>query len=159
MPGCGLRPCLAASRRGSMRVDREVAAHVMQLELPQRLAIMGITGLAALSVTHWLRAHVHDPAPAISFVLGCMPNLAAAFAMPLILATFTARTSKAPITQASRRAFLGVLVFTTLGLLGWELVQTRSSNFVFDTNDVIATVVGAALALATYRWLARRHAA
>lgn len=131
----------------------------MQLEVPQRLSILGIAGLAALSATHWLRGNVHDPAPALSFVLGCMPNLAAAFAMPLILATFTARTSKAPITQASRRAYLGILAFTTLGLLGWELVQTRSSNFVFDLNDVIATGVGAALAFVAYSVLVRRYAA
>lgn len=141
-----------------MLVDREVEP-LMQLELPQRLSITGIAGLVALSVTHWLRANVHDPAPALSFVLGCMPNLAAAFAMPLIMATFTARTSKPPITQVSRRAYLGVLAFTTLGLLGWELVQTRSARFVFDVNDIAATFVGAVLAFFAYGWLVRRQTA
>ena len=84
----------------------------MQFELPQRLSATGIIGLAALSATHWLRENVSDPGPVLSFVLGVMPNLAAAFAMPLILAGFKPRTSDAPMTKVSRFCLLlGSLIY------------------------------------------------
>ena len=113
-------------------------------------------GLAALSATHWLRDHVAEPGPVLALALGVMPNLAAAFAMPLILASFTPRASRAPVTKASRLAFGLIACFTTLGLCGWELVQTRSDRFVFDVNDLLATGLGTVLAGLVYAALARR---
>jgi hypothetical protein len=79
-----------------------------------------------------------------------MPSLAAAFAMPLILASFAPQVSTPK--QASRPpAVCGlILVFTTLGLLGWEVVQTRSAAFVFDVYDILATLVGSLLALLAF---------
>ncbi|MBS1108806.1 MAG: hypothetical protein H6Q88_798 [Anaeromyxobacteraceae bacterium] len=126
----------------------------MLVNLPQRLSISGMGGLALLSATHWMRKNVSDPAPVLSFALGVMPNLAAAFAMPLILAACVPRISSVPITANSRRRYLGMLLFTTFGLCGWELVQTRSDRFVFDAYDLLATGLGSTLA-----WLAfRAHA-
>jgi hypothetical protein len=128
----------------------------MQLELPQRLSATGMIGLAALSVTHWLRENVSDPEPVVAFALGVMPNVAAAFAMPLILAGFSPRTSRAPVTEASRFAYLGVLSLTTFGLWGWELIQARSERLVFDVFDILATVFGSVLAYIAFGWHARR---
>jgi hypothetical protein len=127
----------------------------MQLELPPRLSATGIIGLAALSATHWLRENVADPGPVLALALGVMPNLAAAFAMPLILASFTPRTSRPPITEVSRVAYLWVLLFTTCGLWGWELIQTRSERFVFDVYDILATGCGSLLAYIAFGWHAR----
>jgi hypothetical protein len=127
----------------------------MQIGLPQRLSITGIVGLAALSGTHWMRANISGPAPVLGFALGVMPNLAAAFAMPLILASFLPRTSSIPVTVSSSRMYLWVLLFTTCGLCGWELVQTRSDRFVFDAYDILATGVGSLLAYLAFGWHAR----
>jgi glycopeptide antibiotics resistance protein len=127
----------------------------MKLELPFRLSATGMIGLAVLSATHWLRENTSVPAPAFSFVLGIMPNLAAAFAMPLILASFSPHTSRKPITKSSRHRYSRVLLFTTLGLCGWELIQTRSNRFVFDVYDILATGFGSALAYFAFCWHAR----
>lgn len=113
----------------------------------------GMGGLAALSATHWMRKNVSDPAPVLSFALGVMPNLAAAFAMPLILAGIVPRISSDPVTVSSRRAYLWMLLFTTFGLCGWELVQTRSDRFVFDVHDLLATGLGSFLAYLAFGWL------
>lgn len=118
----------------------------MQFELPHRLSATGMIGLAALSATHWLRANLTYPGPIIRFALDVMPNLAAAFAMPLILASFRPSTSQSPITPASRLAYNWLLAFTTIGLCGWEIIQIRNSNFVFDINDILATGLGSILA-------------
>ena len=127
----------------------------MKLELPYRLSATGMIGLSALSATHWLREHTSAPGPVLSFVLGVMPNLAAAFAMPLILASFSPRTSGTPVTKSSRFRYSWVVLFTTLGLCGWELIQTRSNRFVFDVYDMLATGLGSALAYLAFSWNAR----
>jgi len=128
----------------------------MQHELSLRLSATGIIGLAALSATHWLRENAADPGPTLAFALGVMPNLAAAFAMPLVLASIAPRTSRAPITVASRLTYRWILSFTTLGLCGWELIQTRSDRFVFDIYDILATGIGSILAYIAFAWHARR---
>ena len=127
----------------------------MKLELPYRLSATGMIGLAALSATHWLRENTSAPGPVLSFALGVMPNLAAAFAMPLILASFSPHTSRTPITKSSRLRYSSVLLFTTLGLCGWELIQTQSNRFVFDVYDILATGLGSALAYFVFSWHAR----
>jgi hypothetical protein len=128
----------------------------MQIGLPLRLSTTGIVGLAALSATHWMRENISDPPPLLAFALGVMPNLAAAFAMPLVLASFFPHTSGVPVTVQSRRTYLWILLFTALGLLGWELVQTRSERFVFDAYDILATGFGSILAYLAFGWHVRR---
>jgi hypothetical protein len=123
--------------------------------ISQRLALTGMGGLAALTGTQWLREHVRDPAPAAGFALGVMPNLAAAFAMPLVLASFFPSISGTPITVRSRRTYTWILAFTLTGLCGWEFVQTRSERFVFDLNDLVATVLGSLFAYGAFAWHAR----
>ena len=124
--------------------------------LSQSLSITGMGGLAALSATHWMRKNISDPAPVLAFALGVMPNLAAAFAMPLILASLVPSISRIPVTAGSRRAYAWILLFTSAGLCGWELVQTRSDRFVFDVHDLLATGLGSFLAYIAFGWHARR---
>jgi glycopeptide antibiotics resistance protein len=112
----------------------------------------GMGGLAALSATHWMRENISDPAPILAFALGVLPNLAAAFAMPLILASFVPLISRMPIMVRSRRTYLWLLLFTMFGLCGWELVQTRSDRFVFDVYDILATGLGSFLAYLAFGW-------
>jgi hypothetical protein len=123
--------------------------------ISQRLALTGMGGLAALTATQWLREHVRDPAPAMAFALGVMPNLAAAFAMPLVLASFFPSISRIPITVRSQRMYTWLLAFTLIGLCGWEFVQTRSERFVFDLSDIGATVLGSLSAYGVFAWQAR----
>ena len=127
----------------------------MKMELRYRLSATGMIGLAALSATHWLRENISDAGPFVSFVLGVMPNLAAAFAMPLILASIFPHISRKPITRRSRLRYVWMLLFTTLGLCGWELIQMRSNRFVFDIYDILATGLGSALAYSAFSWHSR----
>jgi hypothetical protein len=124
----------------------------MQMSLPLRLSTTGIVGLAALSAVQWLRENIADPAPVLEFVLGVMPNFAAAFAMPLVLASFFPSTSGTPVTVRSRRAYLWILLFTTVGLFGWEFLQARSESLVFDVYDLLATALGSCVAYLAFGW-------
>lgn len=111
-----------------------------------------MAGLAALSATHWLREHVLNPSPVLAFVLGVLPNLAAAFSMPLILASLVPLSSGPSDTAQGRRTYVWILAFTTAGLCSWEFIQARSNRFVFDTNDLVATACGSILAYLAFRW-------
>lgn len=124
----------------------------MKMPLKQRLSITGMAGLAALSATHWMRENVLDPSPVLAFALGVLPNLSAAFAMPLILASLVPASSAAPDPAQGRRTYRWILAFTTLGLCAWEFIQARSDQFVFDTNDLVATACGSGLAYLAFRW-------
>lgn len=92
----------------------------------------------------------------LAYVMGVMPNLAAAFAMPLVLASFFRRTSEHPSAARSVHAFLITLLFTAVGLCTWEVVQARSERFWFDVHDLGATGLGSLLAYLGYRWLVWR---
>jgi glycopeptide antibiotics resistance protein len=75
--------------------------------------------------------------------------------MPLILASLVPLPSGAPDSAQARRAYLWIVAFTALGLCAWEFIQARSNRFVFDTNDLVATVCGSALAYLAFRWHVR----
>lgn len=122
----------------------------MRLALPTSLSLAGVLGLALLSGTHWARDSIPHPGATLAFALGVLPNLAAAFAMPLILASFLPSISGMPRDKSARRRFVLLLSLTTLGLCAWEMIQTLSERFYFDVNDLAATLVGAILAFGTY---------
>jgi hypothetical protein len=121
-----------------------------------RLSVTGMTGLALLTGTHWLRENILEQAAVLTWVLGSMPNLSAAFAMPLIFASFKRIESLAQITHRTDRSFMWILLFTTMGLLTWELMQSGNERFVFDVNDIIATGLGALFAYIAYVWIAKK---
>lgn len=128
----------------------------MSLPFQTRLSITGMAGLAALSATHWLRRNILVPGDVLGFVLGVLPNLAAGFAMPLIVSSIVPGVSRATDTIHARSNFLRVLLVTTAGLFAWEVLQARSARFVFDPFDLAATVLGATLAFIAFRIHARR---
>lgn len=140
----------------TVSLNTEPAVDPMQIPLPQRVSITGMAGLAALSTTHWIRGKDLDLSPVLAFVLGVMPNLAASFAMPLILASILPLPWQAPDSLKLRRTFLWTLAFTTSGLCGWEFFQMQSNRFVFDTSDLLATGIGSFLAYLAFRWLVGR---
>lgn len=127
----------------------------MRLSLSTRLSLAGMLGLAMLSATHWARAAFPKPGAGLGFLLGVLPNFTAGFAMPLILASMLPSVSGGPGALTANRRFLLLLLVTSLGLCAWEVIQARSERFVFDPNDIAATLLGAMVAFLIYRWLIR----
>jgi glycopeptide antibiotics resistance protein len=124
----------------------------MKISFAVRLALVGMLGLALLNATHWVRANIPVTTPLFQYFIGVSPNLAAGYAMPLILASFLPKIANN--TQGeSRKAFLRVSVFTTLGLITWEFIQIFGPSFYFDIHDIAATLIGALLAFLSYLWL------
>lgn len=118
-----------------------------------RFALAGMAGLACLSLTHWARGHYAAFGPTVQYALGILPNLAAAFAMPLILTSFLATDRTGAERAVSPRQFGFVAAFTCSGLVAWEFCQISRPPFRFDGDDIVATCVGTMLAALVFRRL------
>ena len=117
------------------------------------LAAMGMLGLALLGSTQWARENISTTNNWFQFFLGVSPNIAAGYAMPLILASFIDKVVKNENRNEALKTYLFISIFTTFGLIAWEFIQFHSKNLHFDTNDIIATFIGAFLAFTLYLWL------
>ena len=120
-----------------------------------RLSSMGMLGLALLSSTQWARENISSTNTLFQFFLGVSPNIAAGYAMPLILASFIEKVAKNENKNEARKTYLLVSAFTTFGLIVWEFIQVNSKNLYFDTNDIVATFIGTFLAYISYQWLTK----
>jgi hypothetical protein len=126
----------------------------MKIAFEVRLAAMSMLGLGLLNATHWARGNFAVTNSIFEFLLGIAPNVAAGYAMPLILASFMPKVAKNENKDEARKIYLFVSAFTTFGLIAWEFIQVNSKNLYFDTNDIVATFVGTLLAYVSYLWLA-----
>jgi len=124
-----------------------------------RYGLVGIGALALLSLVHRLR-EVHAEVPPIaSFLIGVMPNVAAAIAMPFVFIGIWAEQHPDAATATLWRWFLAAEIVSFAGLIAWELLQLGPTGLVFDVNDLAATLVGTMIALALFRGMTPRYGA
>ena len=127
----------------------------MKISFAVLMSAMGMLGLVLLSSTQWARENVSSNNSLFQFFLGVSPNIAAGYAMPLILASFTQKVVKNENKSEARKIYLFVSAFTTFGLIAWEFIQVNSKNLYFDTNDIVSTFIGTFLAYIAYLWLSK----
>lgn len=111
-----------------------------------RYGVAGVGALALLSLVHWLRGRPVPAEPIPTYLVGIVPNLAAAIAITFVLLSIWADQSKDAPYAAARRWFVACAAVSASGLVAWEFVQRTSARFVFDPHDVGATLVGTAVA-------------
>lgn len=127
------------------------------MKLPFRYGITGIGALAALSVVHWLRGMEFSRGDVSAYLLGVSPNLCAAIAITFVVLSIWADQQKLIEYPAARRWFLIAAAISGLGLIGWEVAQRTMDSFVFDSNDMIATLVGLAFSGAIFHLVTPRN--
>ncbi len=118
-----------------------------------RYASTGIAALAVLSLGHWARAAGVFASPVATFILGVLPNVAAAVAIPSITAGALADMRKDRQVPIDLRTFTMLNLGSVAGLVAWEFVQRGRLSLRFDPADLVATVAGAAVA----QWAFRRQ--
>ncbi|QJR37647.1 hypothetical protein [Gemmatimonas groenlandica] len=111
-----------------------------------RYALVGISALAVLSLVSWARRVRFSGAESVMYLMGVLPNVAAAIAIPFILLGIWADQQPNASYDRTRRAFVVVLVGTGVLLVAWEFVQLTSRGLVFDPHDLVATCIGLGLA-------------
>lgn len=107
-----------------------------------RYGLAGIGALALLSLVHWLRGRPVPDEPIFAYLLGVLPNLAAAIAITFVLLSIWADQNQDAPNAAARLWFAAFAAGSASGLIGWEMVQRTSARLVFDPHDIGATLIG-----------------
>ena len=126
------------------------------MKLSIRYGLVSIGALATLSFVHWARERPKPESEILLYLLGVLPNITAAVAIPFVLLGIWAdQNVVASYSRAKRSCSIAVL-FSTLGLIGWEFLQQGSRNMVFDPHDIGATVLGSCIAVGLFLLLTPR---
>jgi hypothetical protein len=112
------------------------------MKVSTRYGLVGIGALGALSLVHWGRRAQYDGAEIVLYLMGVMPNVAAAIAIPFVLLSIWADQNPSANYAAARRGFVVVTLVAGVGLIAWEFIQQSSHTLVFDPHDIGATVLG-----------------
>ena len=115
------------------------------MKLSTRYGLVGIVALGALSLVHWGRKLQYIGPEIVLYLMGVLPNVAAAIAIPFVLLSIWADQRPAATYSDARRSFVVLLIVAGVGLCTWELIQQSSRTLVFDTHDIGATIVGLGL--------------
>lgn len=120
------------------------------MRLSTRYGLTGIGALALLAAVHQLRGLERSLGPAIDYLIGVLPNFAAAIAITFVPLSIWSDQKPNADFASTKRPFLVCASVSGLGLLAWELIQKTSSRLVFDPHDVGATIVGIGVATAVF---------
>ena len=112
------------------------------MQLSTRYGLLGIGALSLLTTVHQLRTMTWLSSPAGDYLLGTLPNFAAAIAITFVLLSIWADQHREAVFASIKRPFVTCASISALGLLAWETFQKTSSRFVFDLNDFGATMIG-----------------
>jgi hypothetical protein len=95
-----------------------------------------------------------DADPAVKWIIGVLPNFAAAVWLPFLMEIFVKRMPKTSSWRISGNFLLfAAASFVLLAL--WEAVQLWCWKYPFDKFDILASFAGALAAAALHRGLVR----
>jgi hypothetical protein len=123
------------------------------MRLSTRFALTGMGALGLLAAVHQLRGMERSAQPIIDYLVGVLPNFAAAIAITFVLLSIWSDQNPQAGFTSAKRPFLLCASTSSIGLLAWELFQKTSSRLVFDPHDVGATFVGVGAASILFRTL------
>jgi hypothetical protein len=116
------------------------------MKLSMRYGLVGIGALSALSLVHWVRKQDLGAPEIVLYLIGVLPNVAAAIAIPFVLLSIWADQKPAATHQAARLSFAIFTLVAGVGLIAWEFMQQSSRSLFFDYNDIAATIFGLVVA-------------
>lgn len=126
------------------------------MRLSTRYGLVGIGALAVLSLVHWARTQQYDGAEVVLYLMGVLPNVAAAVAVPFVVLSIWADQNQSASHAAARRCFIVVTLVTGVGLIAWEFIQQSSRTLVYDIHDIGATILGLAVGWLLFRLVTPR---
>ena len=121
-----------------------------------RYTMVGLAALALLTLVGWARQISFDGGEIVNFLIGVLPNVAAAIAIPYVLLGIWIEERAGMSVAVVRRNFNRLSRGAGGGLILWEFLQQSSRRLVFDVNDLGATLVGLLLGWLIFNWLTPR---
>lgn len=112
------------------------------MQTTTRYALPGIAALAALEAVHYVRREQLPLSAIDQQVIGSAPNFFAAIAISFVLLAIWSAGATTSRLASSTRAFLACAAISGLSLTAWEFAQQVLRGFVFDTQDLWATLAG-----------------
>lgn len=112
------------------------------MKLVTRYGLSGIGGLALLSSGNWLRARRLIIGQPGKYLLGVLPNFAAAIAIVFVILSIWTDQNLPVNFRAARIRFLLSATISGIGLVVWEFMQRIGHKLVFDIHDILATAIG-----------------
>jgi hypothetical protein len=112
------------------------------MRLSTRYGLTGLGALALLTATHQVRSMGRPLHPAADYLVGVLPNFAAAIAISFVLLSIWSDQNRDAGFASTKRPFLLCASISGFGLLAWEWFQKTSARLVFDPHDVGATFAG-----------------
>ena len=122
-----------------------------------RYTMVGLAALALLTLVGWVRQNHLVGGPFLSFLIGVLPNVAAAIAIPYVFLGIWIEQRAGMSVAVVRRNFIRLSIFAGGGLIAWEFLQLSSRRLVFDVNDLGATLGGLLLGWLIFNWLTPRN--
>lgn len=126
------------------------------MKLSTRYGLVGLGGLALLTGGHWMREGSSDGAPALMYILGVLPNIAAAIAIPFVFMGIFTDQKKDASLRSIRNWFFASVFISCAGLFCWGFIQRTGDRLVFDIDDLIATVLGSFLSLVIFAAITKK---
>ncbi len=112
------------------------------MKLSAAYGLVAIGALALLTSGQWARTNIKPAGELLQFVMGVLPNFAAAIAIPFVILGIQAE-QKPPMTGRTWKNWLLIaMIISGTGLIGWEFIQLTGRRFVFDPADIAATLAG-----------------
>ena len=102
--------------------------------------------MTLLGLVHRSRTLSFDGPEIVHFLIGVLPNLAAAIAIPFVFLSIWVDQKQEAKPLAIRRYFFILTLVAGVGLIAWEYLQKSSNYLVFDYYDIAATFLGLVVA-------------
>lgn len=91
-----------------------------------------------------IRPNYNGNSSTIKYLLGVAPNFFPAIGIPALLVVIISQT-KPNSEWINRNRHITANLISVTGLITWEFVQATSTKLYFDWNDIVWTLIGAAV--------------
>ncbi|QSX79576.1 hypothetical protein [Agrilutibacter solisilvae] len=110
-----------------------------------KYGMLAVASLGVVSLVHQARSAHLDGPQIYHYVLGVLPNVAAAVALPFAFMSVWCGQNPVGTYPATRRWFFAASIVSAVGLVVWEFLQPIRGR-IYDPHDIGATIVGLGLA-------------
>ena len=107
-------------------------------------SIFALCFLCFQAVSYYIRPNYSGESAIISYFLGIAPNFFPAIGIPALFVVFMMQL-KTSNKWLNEKSYITANLISVTGLIAWEFIQTSSKKLHFDWNDIIWTIIGAAI--------------